>query len=68
MIQIKQTNNKALAEEIKNKIKLNKGHCACSIIPTDDNKCMCKEFRERIERHEPGQCHCGLYEIIITED
>lgn len=68
MLQIKQTNNKELAKEIKDKIKLNNGHCACSIIPTNDNKCICKEFREQIERREPGECHCGLYRIVITND
>jgi hypothetical protein len=29
---------------------------------------MCKDFREQIERNEPGECHCGLYEIVITEE
>ena len=68
MIKIQTNSNQRLVDEIREKIKLNSGHCACCIVPTEDNKCMCREFREQIERKEPGECHCGLYNIVITED
>ena len=56
--------DKKAVKEIREKIKENNGHCACAITFNLDNKCMCKEFREQIERKETGECHCGLYIII----
>lgn len=56
--------DKELVAEIRAKIKENNGHCACVISFNNDNKCICKEFREQIDRGEPGECHCGLYRII----
>lgn len=55
----------ALAE---NKKKYGKQHCPC-VLPTnynDDTVCMCKAFRDQLDRGEPGECHCGLY--VITND
>lgn len=46
---------------IRNKIKQNGGYCPCSLVKSKDTKCMCKEFRDMIERGETGYCHCGLY-------
>ena len=56
--------NKEFVAEIRTKIKENNGHCACAISFNEDNKCICKEFREQIDRGESGECHCGLYRII----
>lgn len=56
--------NKEFVAEIRAKIKENNGHCACAIAFNEDNKCICKEFREQIDRGESGECHCGLYHII----
>lgn len=57
--------NKELVSKIQNSLKENEGYCPCRISRTLDTKCMCKEFRDQIERGEIGECHCGLY--IITE-
>lgn len=54
---IKLNPNKAVVEEIKNKLKANDGYCPCRITKSQDTKCMCKEFREQTS----GECHCGLY-------
>ena len=56
--------NKEFVAEIRAKIKENNGHCACAISFNEDNKCICKEFREQIDRGESGECHRGLYRII----
>lgn len=55
------TPDKEYAAEIKHRLKENNGYCPCSIIKNEDTKCMCKEFRQQIERNEPGYCHCGLW-------
>ena len=48
-------------KEIRRQLKENSGSCPCSLLKSEDTKCMCKEFREM----ESGMCHCGLY---IKED
>lgn len=48
-------------KEIRRQLKENSGYCPCSLLKSEDAKCMCKEFREM----ESGMCHCGLY---IKED
>lgn len=60
-MRIEINSDKDLVEEIRNKIKENDGHCACAIIFDEDNKCMCKDFREQIANDISGECHCGLY-------
>lgn len=46
-----------LVEEINKKLKENNGYCPCRLEKIEDNKCMCKEFREQSE----GECHCGKF-------
>ena len=50
---------------IRANVEANNGHCPCAIWQTEDTKCMCKEFREQTE---PGECHCGRFEKVVTED
>lgn len=68
MVKITTNKDKQLVDEIRTKIKENNGHCACAVIFNDANICMCKEFRDQVERGEPGECHCGLYSVTISED
>ena len=49
---------KGLVEEIREGLRRNNGYCPCSVLRSEDTKCMCKEFREQ---KESGYCHCGLY-------
>lgn len=38
------------------------GYCPCRLQRTEDNKCMCREFREQIQDPNfEGFCHCMLY-------
>ncbi len=38
------------------------GYCPCRIQRTEENKCMCQEFKEQIADPEfEGYCHCMLY-------
>ena len=62
MIRVVTNSDKNLVKEIREKIKENNGHCACAITFDEDNKCMCKEFKEQIADPEfEGYCHCMLY-------
>ena len=68
MIQIKQTEDKELLTEILKQLKENDHFCPCSLYKSADTKCMCKSFRDQIERREPGECACGRYVITVTDE
>lgn len=57
-MRIKVNSDKTLVEEITRKLKENNGYCPCQLQHTEDTKCMCKDFREKVDT---GECHCGLY-------
>lgn len=43
-------------------IKETGGYCPCVINPTEEDKCMCRNFRDQIADPDfEGYCHCGLY-------
>ena len=47
---------------VKEGLKKTGGYCPCRIEHTEENKCMCKEFREQIKDPDyEGFCHCHLY-------
>lgn len=50
-------------KEVRKKLKANNGHCPCVLEKNPDTKCMCKSFRDQIDRGEPGYCHCELYYV-----
>lgn len=38
------------------------GYCPCRLQRTEENRCMCEEFRAQIRDPEfEGFCHCMLY-------
>ena len=50
------------------KVRLNEavvntgGYCPCRVEHTEENKCMCQEFRAQIQDPNfEGYCHCMLY-------
>ena len=49
-------------QTIRDGLEKTGGYCPCRLERTEENKCMCKEFREQIEDPEfEGYCHCMLY-------
>ena len=57
--------NKTLVENIRKLTIKNGGYCPCRLKKTDDNYCMCKEFREQLaDPNFEGFCHCNLYQKI----
>lgn len=67
MIKVITNPDEDFVKEIRKKIKANNGHCACAITFDQDNKCMCKEFREQVANGVVGECHCGLYMVVRGE-
>lgn len=59
---IRLNENENVVAVVKEGLKRTGGYCPCRREKSDDNKCMCKEFREQIK--DPafeGYCHCMLY-------
>ena len=51
-----------IVEQIQEGLKQKDGYCPCKFGKLEDNKCMCKEFREQIaDPNFEGYCYCGLY-------
>lgn len=57
--------DRAFVNEIRKALNENGGYCPCSLIKSEDTKCMCKEFRSSAEL---GPCHCGLYERVEANE
>lgn len=47
-----------LVKEVRKQLVANDGYCPCKLLHIENNKCMCKDFREATTL---GECHCGLY-------
>ena len=47
---------------VREGLKAKDGYCPCRLEKNEDNKCICKEFREQMADPEfEGYCHCMLY-------
>lgn len=54
--------NEEVVKTIKEGLKRTGGYCPCKLQRTEDNICMCKEFKEQIaDPAFEGYCHCMLY-------
>lgn len=54
--------NAEIVSRIQKGLEQKNGYCPCRLEMSEDNKCMCKEFREQIADPEfEGYCHCMLY-------
>lgn len=43
-------------------LKRTGGYCPCAANPTEDDKCMCKWFTDKLNDPDfEGWCHCKLY-------
>ena len=51
--------DKEIVNIIKKGLEKSGGYCPCKLEKSEDNKCMCKEFREQIkDPNFEGYCHC----------
>lgn len=51
-----------VVKTVKEGLEKKGGYCPCRIAKTEDNKCICKEFRQQIADPDfEGFCHCKLY-------
>ena len=48
-----------VVKTVKEGLKRTGGYCPCKLQRTEDNICMCKEFKEQIaDPSFEGYCHC----------
>ena len=54
--------NEEIVKMIKDGLAKTGGYCPCRLERTEENKCMCKEFKDQIKDPDfEGFCHCMLY-------
>ena len=54
--------DKEIVQMVKDGLKHTGGYCPCRMERSEENKCICKEFREQIaDPNFSGYCHCMLY-------
>ena len=61
-MKIRLNEDQKIVNMIREGLKKKGGYCPCRLEQTDDNFCMCKEFRDQInDPSYEGYCHCRLY-------
>ncbi len=61
-MKIRLNDDPKVVESVKAGLEAKGGYCPCRLARTEDNKCMCKEFRDQIaDENFEGYCHCLLY-------
>ena len=59
---VRLNDNKELVTKIKEGLEKKGGYCPCRLEKTEDNKCICREFREQMADPDfEGYCHFMLY-------
>ena len=61
-MKIRYNENEEIVRLVKEGLEKSGGYCPCRRERTEENICMCKEFKEQIK--DPtfeGYCHCMLY-------
>ena len=54
--------NEEIVRTVKEGLERTGGYCPCRLERTEENKCMCEEFKNQIKDPEfEGYCHCMLY-------
>ena len=54
--------DESVVKTIKEGLERTGGYCPCKLARTEENKCMCEEFKAQIKDPEfEGFCHCMLY-------
>ena len=61
-MKIKLNPNAEIVAVVKQGLEQRGGYCPCRMEMTEENKCMCEEFRQQIaDPNFEGFCHCMLY-------
>ena len=59
---IRHFSTKEIVADIREGLKRTGGYCPCRLQRTEENKCICQEFKDQIADPDfEGYCHCMLY-------
>ncbi len=59
---VKLNPDRAVVQMVKDGLQKTGGYCPCRLERTEENKCICQEFRAQIaDPAFEGFCHCMLY-------
>ena len=51
-----------IVRTIREGLRRTGGYCPCRLARTEENRCMCREFKDQIADPDyEGYCHCRLY-------
>ena len=61
-MKVRYNDDETVVSMIKKGLEEKGGYCPCRLEKTEENKCICKEFRDQIKDPDfEGYCHCRLY-------
>ena len=61
--------DRRIVDVIREGLRKREGYCPCRLARTEENKCMCREFRDQIADPDyEGFCHCMLYYKSYEEE
>ena len=61
-MKIRYNEDQEIVASVQEGLKRTGGYCPCRLERTEENKCMCQEFRSQIKDPDfEGYCHCFLY-------
>ena len=61
-MKIRFNEDQEIVNSVKEGLKRTGGYCPCRMERSEENKCMCQEFRDQIKDPDfEGYCHCFLY-------
>lgn len=59
---VKLNPDRAVVQMVKDGLQKTGGYCPCRLERTEENKCICQEFKAQIADPDfEGYCHCMLY-------
>lgn len=61
-LSIRLNEDKSIVETVREGLKRTGGYCPCRLERTEENRCICEEFKNQMKDPEfEGYCHCMLY-------
>ena len=61
-VAVRLNEDQEMVKMIREGLKQSGGYCPCRRERTEENMCLCKEFRDQIADPDyTGYCHCMLY-------
>ena len=61
-MKVRLNEDQEIVRTIREGLRRTGGYCPCRRARTEENRCMCREFKDQIADPDyEGSCHCRLY-------